>query len=172
MLVDVHLDEFHLALGGADRLFQHRRQLAARTAPRRPEVDQHRLALRFLDDVLHERLGGGFLDQIGRRLWRGAARALLYDCHGNPRPMAGSPMSGSPMAGSPMSGSPMAGSPMAGPVPVLARPEMAFHKLSPLKWRLGWKFQSVHKGYLTPAKPEIRRSGGALPPPGGMLRPS
>src|SRR5882724_9727103 len=156
MLVDVHLNDLHPALGGTDRLFQHRRELAARTAPRRPEVDQHRLALRFLDDVLHERLGGGFLDQIGRRLWRGAARALLYDCHGNPRPMSGSPMSGSPMSGT---------------VPVLARPELAFHKLSTLKWRFGRKFQSVRKGYRRPSWwPVTRRSGGVSPPSGGMLR--
>ena len=81
MLVDVHLDQLDLALGGADRLFEDRRELPAGAAPRRPEVDQHRLALRFLDDVLHEGLGGGFLDQIGRRLRRRSA-ALLNDGHG------------------------------------------------------------------------------------------
>ena len=70
MLVDVHLDQLDLAVGGADGLFEDRRELAARAAPRRPEVDQHRLALRFLDDVLHERLGGRLLDQIGRCLRR------------------------------------------------------------------------------------------------------
>jgi hypothetical protein len=66
------------ALGGADRLLQHRGKLAARTAPGRPEIDQHRLPLRFLDDVLHEALGGGFLDQIGHRLRRRSAALLNY----------------------------------------------------------------------------------------------
>ncbi len=70
MLVDVHLDQLDLAVGGPDRLLDDRCQLTAGPAPWRPEVDQHRLALRFLDDVLHEGLGGRFLDQIGRRLWR------------------------------------------------------------------------------------------------------
>ena len=78
MLVDVHLDQLDLALGGADRLFEDRRQLTARTAPGRPEVDQHRLALRFLDDVLHEGLGGRLLDQIGYCLRRRAAALLNY----------------------------------------------------------------------------------------------
>ena len=64
MVVDVHLDQLDLALGRADRLFDDRRQLTAGPAPGRPEVDQHRLALRFLDDVLHEGLGGRLLDQI------------------------------------------------------------------------------------------------------------
>src|SRR3954469_3533408 len=80
MFVDVHLDQLDLALGGADRLLDDRRQLTAGAAPRRPEVDQHRLALRFLDDVLYEGLGGGFLDQIGYGLRRRAA-ALLNDRH-------------------------------------------------------------------------------------------
>ena len=88
MLVDVHLDELDLALGVADRLFEHRRELAARAAPRRPEVDQHRLALRFLDHVLHKGLGGGFLDQIGRRCRRRRSVTLFYDRHGGPRPMS------------------------------------------------------------------------------------
>ena len=78
MLVDVHLDQLDLALGGADRLFEDRRELAAGTAPGRPEVDQHRLALRFLDDVLHEGLGGRFLDQIGCGLRRRGAALLNY----------------------------------------------------------------------------------------------
>ena len=80
MLVDVHLDQLDLAARGANRLFDDRGELAAGAAPRRPEVDQHRLALRFLDHVLDERLGGGFLDQLGRRLWCRSA-ALLYDRH-------------------------------------------------------------------------------------------
>ena len=78
MLVDVHLDQLDLALGGTDRLFERRRELAARTAPGRPEVDQHRLALRFLDDVLYEGLGGRFLDQIGCGLRRRGAALLNY----------------------------------------------------------------------------------------------
>jgi hypothetical protein len=68
VVVDVHLDELDLALGRAHRLFQDRRELLAGSAPGRPEIDQHRLALRFLDHVLHEGLGGGFLDQsVGSR---------------------------------------------------------------------------------------------------------
>src|SRR5262245_52742534 len=81
VLIDVHLDQLDLALGGAHRLLQHRRELPARAAPLGPEVDQDRLAPRFLDDILHEALGGGFLDQIGRPLRRRAA-ALLYYRHG------------------------------------------------------------------------------------------
>ena len=80
MLVDVHLDQLDLALGGADGLFEDRRELAARAAPGRPEVDQHRLALRFLDDVLHEGLGRRLLDQIGCCL-RACAAALLNYRH-------------------------------------------------------------------------------------------
>ena len=45
MLVDVHLDQLDLALGGLHDLFQDRRELLAGAAPRRPEIDQHRLAL-------------------------------------------------------------------------------------------------------------------------------
>ena len=63
MVVDVHLDQLDLALGGLDDLFQDRGELLARAAPGRPEVDQHRLALRLLDHVLHEALGGGLLDE-------------------------------------------------------------------------------------------------------------
>src|ERR1019366_4239885 len=85
-LVDVHLDQLDLAVCGTDRFLDDRRELTAGAAPWRPEVDQHRLALRFLDDVLHEGLGGGLLDQIGRRLRRRSA-ALLYYRHGIPRLM-------------------------------------------------------------------------------------
>ena len=67
MLVDVHLDQLDLALGGLDGLLQHRGELLARPAPLGPEIDQHRLALRFLDHVLHEGLRGGVLDEaVGR----------------------------------------------------------------------------------------------------------
>jgi hypothetical protein len=79
MLVDVHLDQLDPALGVANRLFQDRRELAAGTAPRRPEVDHDRLTARFLDDVLDEGLGRRLLDQIGRCLGRGAA--LLHYRH-------------------------------------------------------------------------------------------
>ena len=84
MFVDVHLDQLDLAVGGPDRLLERRRELAAGAAPRRPEVDQHRLALRFLDDILHEGLGCRLLDQTFHRLRRRSA-ALLYYCHGIPR---------------------------------------------------------------------------------------
>ncbi len=88
MLVDVHLDQLDLALGGLDRLFQHGGQLLAGAAPLGPEVDQHRLALRFLDDVLYEGLGGGVLDQIGRGRARRSV-TLVDDRHGIPRLMSG-----------------------------------------------------------------------------------
>ena len=78
MLVDIHLDQLDLALGRADRLFENGRELAAGSAPGRPEIDQHRLTLRFLDDVLHEGLGGRLLDQIGCCLRRRAAALLNY----------------------------------------------------------------------------------------------
>jgi hypothetical protein len=84
MLVDVHLDQFYPALGGADGLFQDRRQLAAGAAPWRPEVDQHRLAFGFLDDVLHEGLRRRFFDEI-RRCLRGRSAALFDDGHVDPR---------------------------------------------------------------------------------------
>ena len=78
MLVDVHLGELDLALGGLDDLLQHRGELLARPAPLGPEIDQHRLALRFLDHVLHEGLGGGVLDEaVGRRR---RARDILQHC--------------------------------------------------------------------------------------------
>ena len=81
MVVDVHLDEFHLALGGLHDLLEDRRELLARTAPGRPEVDQHRLALRLLDDVLHEALGGRLLDEIAHRRRRGRFPAILKHRH-------------------------------------------------------------------------------------------
>ena len=80
MLVDVHLGELDLALGGLHRLFQHRRELLAGAAPGRPEIHQHRLALGFLDHVLHEGLRGRVLDHVGRRpppLRRFAASSCL-----------------------------------------------------------------------------------------------
>ncbi|EGE57263.1 hypothetical protein RHECNPAF_4460034 [Rhizobium etli CNPAF512] len=54
MVVDVHLDQPDSALGLVDNLLQDRCQLLARPAPGRPEIDQHRLFARFLDDVLAE----------------------------------------------------------------------------------------------------------------------
>ena len=67
MIVDVHLDELDLAAGVGDRLFQHRRQLLARAAPRRPEIDKHRLARRGGDDVLPEGRRRHVLDRRSRR---------------------------------------------------------------------------------------------------------
>ncbi len=54
MVVDVHLHELDAALSFVDHLFQDRRQLLARTAPGRPEIDKHGLIARLLDDVLRE----------------------------------------------------------------------------------------------------------------------
>ena len=62
MLIDIHLDQLDLAIGSANRLFEHGGELFAGTAPFRPEIDQHRLAFRFFDDVLDEGLGGRVLD--------------------------------------------------------------------------------------------------------------
>ena len=73
VLVDIHLDELDLALGRFDGLFEDGRELLARAAPRRPEIDQHRLALGFLDDVLDESLRRRVLD---RRV-RGCGSSLL-----------------------------------------------------------------------------------------------
>ena len=67
MLVDVHLGELHLALGGLHGFFENRRELLAWAAPGRPEIHQHGLALGFLDHVLHEALRGRILDHIGHR---------------------------------------------------------------------------------------------------------
>ena len=65
MIVDIELDQPDRALCRAHRLFQDRRELAAGTAPRRPEIDQHRHLARGLDHVAHEVLGGGVLNQVG-----------------------------------------------------------------------------------------------------------
>ena len=78
VVVDVHLHQLDLAARGTHRFFDDRRELTAGAAPFRPEVDQDRLMLRFLDDVLYERLGGGFLDQIGCRPGRRSAALLNY----------------------------------------------------------------------------------------------
>jgi hypothetical protein len=75
MLVGIQFDQLDLALGGLDDLFEDRGELLAGAAPVGPEIDQHRLALRFLDHVLYERLGRGVLDQaVGGR---GCCRSLL-----------------------------------------------------------------------------------------------
>ena len=65
VIVDIELDQLDRALRRAHRLFQHRRELAAGAAPRRPEIDQHRHLARGFDHVAHEVLGGGVLDEVG-----------------------------------------------------------------------------------------------------------
>ena len=67
MLVDIELDQPDRALCRPHGLFQDRRELAAGTAPRRPEIDQHRHLARGLDHVAHEVFGGGVLDEVGVR---------------------------------------------------------------------------------------------------------
>jgi hypothetical protein len=57
VLVDVHLDQADLALGIRDRAFQQGRELLARPAPGRPEINDNRLVARRLDDVVDEVLG-------------------------------------------------------------------------------------------------------------------
>jgi hypothetical protein len=63
MLVDVHLDELHLAAGRLDGLLDHRGELLARPAPRGPEINQHGLLAGFGDDVLAELGRGGVFDE-------------------------------------------------------------------------------------------------------------
>jgi len=58
-----HFDELDLALGRLYGLFEDRGELLARATPRRPEIDQHRLALRFLNDILDESLRRRVLDR-------------------------------------------------------------------------------------------------------------
>ena len=55
VLVDVDLDEAHLAVVGADHLLQDRRELLAGAAPGRPEIDQHRRRARGLQHVAWRR---------------------------------------------------------------------------------------------------------------------
>src|SRR5262249_13165013 len=73
VLVDVHLDELYLALGGTNRFLQHRCELLAWPAPFRPEVHQDRLAFGFLDYIFDEALSGRVLDHHGARPCRFAA---------------------------------------------------------------------------------------------------
>ena len=67
VLVDVDLDQPHLALGLGHRLLQRRGQRLARPAPRRPEIDDHRHLVRGLDHVGHEGRLGGVLDRARGR---------------------------------------------------------------------------------------------------------
>ena len=67
------LTSLTLPLAALDDLLEHRGELLAWPAPFGPEIHQHRLALGFLDHVLHERLGGRVLD--GDR-WCAAASPL------------------------------------------------------------------------------------------------
>jgi hypothetical protein len=74
VLIDIHLDELDLAFGVADNLFQDRRELLAGTAPGRPEINEHRLAFGFLDDVLDKGLRGRVGDQRISRHCRNIVR--------------------------------------------------------------------------------------------------
>ena len=67
VLVDVHLDEAHLAARRGHRLLKRRRQLLAGAAPRGPEVDDDRHLTRRLDDVGHEGRFVHILDQVAPR---------------------------------------------------------------------------------------------------------
>jgi hypothetical protein len=82
MLVDIELDQPDRALRSAHGFLQDRRELTARPAPGRPEIDQHRHCARGLDHIAHEILGGGVLDELGV----GRARTALlqngrFDAH-------------------------------------------------------------------------------------------
>ena len=65
VLVDVDLDQAHRAVRVADRLLEHRPELLAGTAPRRPEIDDDRSLVRGVDDVGHEGRGRAVLDELG-----------------------------------------------------------------------------------------------------------
>ena len=75
VFVDIHLAQLHFALGGPHQIFEERGELLARAAPRRPEIDQHRLLTRFVDHVLLETLGRRILDETIRGERRSA---VLY----------------------------------------------------------------------------------------------
>jgi hypothetical protein len=62
LLVGVDLAEAERAVELGGQLLQHRAERTARPAPRRPEVEQHRLRHRALDDLLLERVGGDVAD--------------------------------------------------------------------------------------------------------------
>src|SRR5215831_9436330 len=68
VLVDIELDHPNGAIGGADGLFQDRSELFTGTAPRCPEIDDHRHVERAVDDFGHE-IGGSYV------LHRGGSRA-------------------------------------------------------------------------------------------------
>ena len=76
ILVDVDLDQRHLAAGVSHRLLQNRRELLAGAAPGRPEIDDHRRLLRRLDHVGGEALGRRVL-----RLRRAAGRLANEGIH-------------------------------------------------------------------------------------------
>jgi hypothetical protein len=67
MLVDIDLHQLHLAARAAHGFLQRRAELAAGPAPGGPEVHDHGLGARGLDDVRHEALVGAFLDEVGGR---------------------------------------------------------------------------------------------------------
>src|SRR5690606_13860579 len=64
MLVDIEFGELHAPARLAYDLFKHRGQLLAWAAPGRPEIDQNRLAARFLDNVGGERGCGNVLYDV------------------------------------------------------------------------------------------------------------
>jgi hypothetical protein len=68
--VDIELADFDRTVVLAGELFDDGGDLAAWTAPRRPEIDEHRLSARLLDHILHEGLCRGVLYEIFRGLSR------------------------------------------------------------------------------------------------------
>jgi len=81
MLVDVHLDQLDLALGGADCLFDDRRQLTAGADQGAQKSISTGWRFDSSNDVLHEGLGGGFLDQ-NRVLPAAPGRRPAHNRHG------------------------------------------------------------------------------------------
>src|SRR3546814_14299659 len=77
MVVDIELHEPHAALRFVDDLFEQRRQLLARPAPRRPEIDKDGLPAGFLDHVRGKRRRAGILDLAAARAIRFLSPAKL-----------------------------------------------------------------------------------------------
>src|SRR3984957_18538174 len=89
-LVDVHLDQRNLATRVGDSLLQRRRELLAWPAPRRPEIDQNRLARRRRQDIGAERGRRDLLDRTRLGLRRKRAADIRHSATlqpgGRPKP--------------------------------------------------------------------------------------
>src|SRR5262249_50815541 len=84
VVVNIHLDQRDLAARVGDRLLQGWRELFARPAPRRPEVDQNGLARRGGEHVGAERGRRDLLDRTRFYLMRDRAAHLRHVHHLQP----------------------------------------------------------------------------------------